>query len=44
LQVIDNSGATAADTTEITVVPDNQIQEIIFTNLTWGFEPNDVSS
>ena len=42
LQVIDNSGATSADTTEITVVPDIQIQEITFTGLTWGFEPNDV--
>jgi len=42
LQVIDNSGATSADTTEITVVPDTQIQEIIFTGLTWGFDPNDV--
>lgn len=42
LQVMDNSGATSADTTEITVVPDIQIQEIIFTGLTWGFEPNDV--
>jgi len=42
LQVIDNRGATSADTTEITVVPDIQIQEITFTGLTWGFEPNDV--
>jgi len=42
LQVIDNSGATSTDTTEITVVPDIQLQEIIFTGLSWGFEPNDV--
>jgi len=40
LQVSDNSGATATDTTEMTVIP--IIQEIIFTDLTWGFEPNDV--
>lgn len=44
LRVIDNNGATSSDTVEITVVPDIQIHEIIFTGLTWGFEPNDIPS
>jgi hypothetical protein len=42
LKATDNSGATATDTTEITVVPD--INEITFDNLTWGYVQNDITA
>jgi hypothetical protein len=40
LEVDDNLGASAADTTEITVV--SNVPEIIFSNLTWSYFPNDI--
>jgi hypothetical protein len=39
LEVKDNFGASATDTTEITVVAN--IPEIIFSNLTWNYPPDD---
>ncbi len=40
LRATDDGGASSSDTTEITVVQD--IKEIIFANLLWSYEPDDI--